>query len=247
MHNLGANVGASTDLQHWQSRSTLLCSARAGDRQALAELVMPYATGLYRCGLRLTGNTHDAEDVRQETLLKTLARLDQFAGAQTGPRDDMHAWVSRIARNASIDVIRRRREGKVFSLDQSASFSDESWAAQIPSRNANPEQGFLQQESRRLLAAAISQLPPDLRQVCLLMDVLNYSTQEVADRVGVSNLAVRLRLFRAHRKLREKLNQKFSPARQPAVSARTQNSRGWAKRNNRIPARQVIGFACGGD
>ena len=243
--NPGANVSASTDLQHWQSRSALLRSARAGDRQALAELVMPYATGLYRSGLRLTGNTHDAEDVQQETLLKTLARLDQFAGAQTGPRDDMHAWVSRIARNASIDVIRRRREGKLFSLDQSNNGFEEPWAAQISSGKANPEESLLRQESRRLLASAISELPPDLRQVCLLMDVLNYSTQEVADHVGVSNVAVRLRLFRARRKLREKFNQKFAPARQRAVRARAQRSQSWAKRNHRVPARQVMGFACG--
>jgi RNA polymerase sigma-70 factor, ECF subfamily len=226
---------SSVDSQYWHSRSGLLRKARRGDRQALAELVMPYATSLYRSSLRLTGNAQDAEDVRQETLLKTMSRLEQFTGAQTGPRDDLQAWVSRIATNASIDVIRRRREGKLFSLDQ-ASFSDESWAAQIPSRKANPEQGLLRQESRRLLAAAISQLPPDLRQVCLLMDVLNYSAQEVADRVGVSTLAVRLRLFRAHRKLREKLNRKFPPSRQT-----------WANATYRPPARQAIGFACGGD
>src|SRR6202163_3299289 len=121
--NPGANVSASTDWQHWQSRPALLRSARAGDRQALAELIMPYATGLYRSGLRLTGNTHDAEDAQQETLLRIMPRLDQFAGAQTGPRDDLHAWVSRIATNASIDVLRRRREGKVFYLDHSGNFS----------------------------------------------------------------------------------------------------------------------------
>jgi RNA polymerase sigma-70 factor (ECF subfamily) len=243
--NPGANVSASTDLQHWQCRSALLSSARAGDRQALAELVMPYATGLYRSGLRLTGNAHDAEDVRQETLLKTLSRLDQFAGAQTGPHDDMHAWVSRIARNASIDVIRRRREGKLFSLDQSSNGFEEPWAAQISSREANPEASLLRQETRRLLASAISTLPPDLRQVCLLMDVLNYSAQEVADRVGISNVAVRLRLFRARRKLREKLNQKFPQACQRAARARVQSSQSWAKRNHRVPTRRVIGFACG--
>ena len=245
--NAGASVSASTDLQHRHSRSALLRSARAGDRQALAELVMPYATGLYRSSLRLTGNVHDAEDVQQETLLKTVARLDQFVGAQTGPHDEMHAWVSRIARNASIDVIRRRREGKIFSLDQSSNSGDEPWSAQIPSVRANPEQGFLRRESRRLLASAISQLPPELRQVCLLMDVLNYSTQEAADHLGISNVAVRLRLFRAHRKLREKLHQKFSPDRRRTVRLREQSPQSWPKRNNRAPAHQFIGFACGAD
>jgi RNA polymerase sigma-70 factor (ECF subfamily) len=196
-----------------QSRSALLRNAREGDREALAELVMPYASGVYRSGLRLTGNAYDAEDVRQETLLKALSRLDQFVGMQTGSRDDLHAWVSRIATNASIDVIRRRREGKVFSLDQSVGSSEEPLASQIPSKHANPEQGFLRHETRRLLAAAISELPPDLRQVCLLLDVWHCSTQEVAQRLGVSSVAVRLRLFRAHRRLREKLNEKLRPSR----------------------------------
>ena len=205
-----------------RSRSALLRSARDGDREALAELVMPYASGLYRSGLRLTGNAYDAEDVRQETLLKALSRLDQFVGIQTGSRDDLHAWVSRIATNASIDIIRRRREGKMFSLDQSGGLSEEPLASQIPSRDANPEQGFLRHETRRLLAAAISELPTDLRQVCLLLDVLHCSSQEVAQRLGVSSVAVRLRLFRAHRRLREKLNEKLRPSRRalPKMSQR---------------------------
>ena len=64
----------------------------------------------------------------------------------------------------------------------------------------------------RLLAKAIVQLPPDLRQACLLRDVLHYSTQEVASRLGISVVAVRLRLFRAHRRLREKLQGELRPA-----------------------------------
>ncbi len=92
-----------------------------------------------------------------------------------------------------------------------------------------------------LLASAISELPPDLRQVCLLMDVLNYSTQEVADHVGVSNVAVRLRLFRAHRKLREKLNQKFPSARQRTVRVRPQSSHklGEKKQSVRLHAKSL--------
>jgi hypothetical protein len=75
------------------------------------------------------------------------------------------------------------------------------------------------------------------------MDVLSYSTQEAADHLGISNVAVRLRLFRAHRKLRDKLQ---FPVRQRTVRVRAQSSQAWAKRNNRPPA-QLIGFACSGD
>jgi hypothetical protein len=62
-----------------------------------------------------------------------------------------------------------------------------------------------------MLAKAIVQLPRDLRQACLLRDVLHYSTQEVASRLGISVVAVRLRLFRAHRRLREKLQDELRP------------------------------------
>jgi len=236
----------SEPLAEAHSRSVLLRSAREGDRDALAQLIVPYASSLYRSSLRLTGNVHDAEDVRQEALLKALTRLDQFVGAQSESRDDLHAWVSRIGANASIDVIRRRREGKTFSLDQTTATSDETMASQIPSRHANPEQGYLRHESKRRLAAAISELPPDLRQVCLLLDVLHYSTQEVAERLSISNVAVRLRLFRAHRKLREKLTGK---SRAGCVESRLKRStsEGWSARTRRAIPCQAIGFACGGD
>lgn len=227
-------------------RAALLQSARQGDREALAKLVMPYASSLYRSGLRLTGNVHDAEDVRQEALLKALTRLDQFAGTQTESRDDLHAWISRIAANASIDVIRRRRDGKTFSLDQTSSHSAETLASQMVSRHANPEQGYLRHESKRRLAVAISELPPDLRQVCLLLDVLHYSTQEVAERLGISNVAVRLRLFRAHRKLRDKLTSKSRPVRAARRPTR-RSSPNWASRTPCAMRSHAIGFACGGD
>src|SRR5260370_14181587 len=63
----------------------------------------------------------------------------------------------------------------------------------------------------RLLDKAIVQLPPDLRKACIQRDVLHDSTQEVADRLGISIVAVRLRLFRAHRRLREKLQDSLRP------------------------------------
>jgi RNA polymerase sigma-70 factor (ECF subfamily) len=187
----------------------LLADARRGNREALAGLVVPYSSGLFLSALRMTGNPSDAEDVRQEALLRAVARLDQFAGSRSEARDDFHAWVSRIGSNAAIDVIRRRREGKIVSLEQPVSTSDETVGSGIAAREDNPEERLARKEMRGLLAGAIVQLPADLRQVCLLQDVLHYSTQEVADRLGVSTVAVRLRLFRARRKLREKMNQKL--------------------------------------
>ena len=189
------------------TRPGLLLLAQRGDRESLTKLILPYAAGLYRGALRLTRNPADAEDARQEALLKVVGRLEQFAGgrSQGEKRDDFHAWISRIGTNASIDLIRKRRDGKLFSLEEPTGRPDETLGSHLAARYDNPEEHFTRREIRKRMADSIRQLAPELRRVCLLRDVLEYSTQEVAERLGVSSLTVRLRLFRARRRLREKL------------------------------------------
>jgi RNA polymerase sigma-70 factor, ECF subfamily len=187
-------------------RPSLLTQARRGNREAFAEMVSPHMATVYRRARRLTGNTADAEDVSQEALLKAWSRLGQFSGSEDEQTDDFRAWLARIAANASIDVLRQRRDGKILSLDERRSSDEETFGSAIPARGADPEEQCARRESARMLAEAIRQLPADLRQACLLRDVLQYSTQEVAERLGISLVAVRLRLFRAHRRLRETLD-----------------------------------------
>jgi len=190
------------------TRPGLLLLAQRGDRESLAKLILPYAAGLYRGALRLTRNPADAEDVRQEAFLKVIRRLEQFAGSRSrdAKRDDLHAWVSRIGTNASIDVIRKRRDGRLFSLEEPTGTREETVGSRIAARYDNPEERFARREIGKRMADSIRQLAPELRHVCLLRDVLEYSTQEVAQRLGVSSLTVRLRLFRARRRLRENLS-----------------------------------------
>ncbi|HET8924571.1 MAG TPA: sigma-70 family RNA polymerase sigma factor [Candidatus Acidoferrum sp.] len=229
-------------------RSALLLQARNGDRESLAKLILPYAPGMYLGALRLTGNPADAEDVRQEALLKAMSRLEQFAGTQEESRDDLHAWMSRIAANAAIDVIRKRRDGKVLSLEQPTGESEETLGSNAAAREDNPEERFARREMRKLMADAITQIAPELRQVCLLRDVLQYSTQEVAERLGISAMAVRLRLFRAHRRLREKLSLALQPSKQwPLRTTTGQIPCQMAQRKceRRVPLTAFAECACG--
>jgi RNA polymerase sigma-70 factor (ECF subfamily) len=201
------------------ARTGLLLEARRGDRESLAKLILPYGPGLYFGALRLTGNPADAEDVRQEAFLKAVSRLEQFTGSQDETRDDLRAWVSRIAANASIDVIRKRRDGRLFSLEETSGPAEETLGSNVATPEDNPEKRFARRETRKLMSDAIAQLAPELRQVCLLRDVLQYSTQEVSEKLHISAMAVRLRLFRAHRKLREKLSEALRPQKRQQVTA----------------------------
>ncbi len=231
------------------TRSALLLQARKGDRESLAKLILPYSPSLYLGALRLTRNPADAEDVRQDAFLKAMTRLEQFAGTPGENRDDLHAWVSRIAANASIDVIRKRRDGRLFSLEEPNGAGDETLGSNVTAREDNPEERFARREMRKLMAEAITQLAPDLRQACLLRDVLQYSTQEVAERLGISAMAVRLRLFRAHRRLREKLSVALQPARRRQARAEAAVQIGRLReerqRERRVPLAAFAECACG--
>jgi RNA polymerase sigma-70 factor (ECF subfamily) len=226
------------------ARTGLLLEARRGDRESLAKLILPYGPGLYFGALRLTGNPADAEDVRQEAFLKAVSRLEQFTGSQDETRDDLRAWVSRIAANASIDVIRKRRDGRLFSLEETSGAGEETLGSNVATPEDNPEKRFARRETRKLMSDAIAQLAPELRQVCLLRDVLQYSTQEVSEKLHISAMAVRLRLFRAHRKLREKLSEDLRPQqRQQSVPVTRRAEE--HKRETQIPLVAFAECACG--
>jgi RNA polymerase sigma-70 factor (ECF subfamily) len=229
------------------ARPSLLSEARRGNREAFAEMVSPYVPALYRRARGLTGNNADAQDVSQEALLKAWSRLKQFSGKQDESGDDFRAWISRIAANASIDLLRQRRDSKLLSLDDSAGPTEEPFGAGLPTPAHNPEELCARREMGRLLAKAIVQLPQDLRQACLLRDVLHYSTDEVASRLGISTVAVRLRLFRAHRRLREKLQDSLRPAQEPQATtiSRVQQTRPVEKRPSRFVPLGAASYASG--
>src|SRR5256714_690333 len=228
-------------------RPTLLAEARRGNREAFAQMVSPYVPVLYRRARGLTRNDADAQDVSQEALLKAWSRLRQFSGKRDESTDDFRAWISRIATNSSIDLLRQRRDSKVLSLDESNATSDETLGAGLPAPAHNPEELCARREMGRILAQAIVQLPQDLRQACLLRDVLHYSTEEVASRLGISTVAVRLRLFRAHRRLREKLQNALRPAQgqQNTMVASVSQTRPAEKRASQFVPLGAASFASG--
>ncbi|MBV9885180.1 MAG: sigma-70 family RNA polymerase sigma factor, partial [Acidobacteria bacterium] len=146
-------------------------------------------------------------------------------------------------------TLRQRRDGKHLSLEEPRGNSEESFATLLETKSADPEEQCARREMGRMLADAILQLPQDLRQACLLRDVMHYSTQEVADRLSISVVAVRLRLFRARRRLREKMEQSLQPkARQTKTLAHRHPVRAAESRRDRsslLGLNTAVSFASG--
>src|SRR5258708_10345637 len=133
-----------------RGQRSLLAQARGGNPEAFAEMVSPYMATLYRRARGLTGNAADAQDVSQEAVLKAWSRLEQFAGKQDESTDDFRAWISRIAANSSIDLLRQRRDGKIASLDQQKGQSDETLCSTIAPGRHDPEKPLTRLEMSRL-------------------------------------------------------------------------------------------------
>jgi RNA polymerase sigma-70 factor (ECF subfamily) len=185
-----------------------LAAARGGDPDAFATLVSPHTRRLRRLAHRLTRSAEDAEDVCQESLLKAFIKLGQFDGTRTQERE-FCAWLMRITANCAIDFLRRRKNtNRPIPLDGCDYIQNKFHEPVVSGWGESPEASCTRQEQLRLVADALAKLPAELRKVCLLRNMMELSTKEVAARLGISAIAVRLRLFRAHGQLREILGRR---------------------------------------
>lgn len=180
-----------------------LAAARRGDREAFTSLVTPHTPNLQRLARRMTRNVEDAEDVCQESLLKAFTKIDQFDGTKI-EIEEFRAWLMRITANCAIDFLRRKKAGRSVALDEFEHGAD-TLAHTGRGWGENPESSYTRDEQLRIVGDAIAQLPTELRIVCLFRNVRELSTKETAARLGISTIAVRLRLFRAHGQLRKLL------------------------------------------
>jgi RNA polymerase sigma-70 factor (ECF subfamily) len=179
---------------------------RAGDRGEFARLVDQATPAIYRLGLKMLGNSQDAEDVLQTTFLKALQSLGDFEG-----RSNPMTWLYRIAVNEALMLIRRHKPTVEISEEPAGEPDSEIPAPlQLSDWCCLPEAEFLSAESKRALDAAIQTLPEKLRLVFLLRDIEGLSIQETMDALNLSETAVKSRLLRARLHLREQLSVYFS-------------------------------------
>ncbi len=170
------------------------CADGQGRRQRrYAELVLPELPVLLRVARRLTGQSADAEDLVQDTLLRAWRGLDGFDGAH--PR----AWLLTVLRHTEINRHRRRRPEL---LDEPDGPAERHLAAAEPSA----EQVVLDRAFGAVVEAALLDLPPVMRQAVLLADVDGLSYAEIAAALGVPEGTVASRLHRARARIRRRLH-----------------------------------------
>ena len=183
----------------------LVTRVQAGDYQAFEELVSRHERRLYTLAWHLTHNHHDAEDVVQNTFLSAMEHMAEFRNESS-----FSTWITRIAINHALKLLRTRRQRPAVPLEEP---DDDSKVLPLPEYIASwrddPVQTVERNELRAVLDQAIEQLTPGQRIVFVLRDVQGLSGKETADILNVTENSTKVRLLRARLALRETLTRRF--------------------------------------
>ena len=163
-----------------RSDKELAWASHQGDRTAYAVLVQRHYKSVFLVCLGVLGNVHDAEDVAQDAIIKGFECVRQLRdGSQFG------GWIVAIARNLSINLLRKRKTAA---------------KAPVPNRPSEPQRA---ESSHEGLRQAVARLPWDLRLPLVMYYFDGQNVRTVAEKLGTSTSGVYLKLRTAIKELHE--------------------------------------------
>ncbi len=187
---LAVHHGGGPRLADQTTDECVVARVLAGDMEAYALLVDRYQDGLFRFALGLIGNGDAAADVVQDSLVKAYAHLNRCREpARFG------AWVHRIVRNRCLDYLKAPGRSDVPISEVGGYLTDDTSA----------DEGVERAELRRALLLALSTLPTAQREAFLMKHLEDRPYEEMADLLGASISALKMRVKRAREALQTSL------------------------------------------
>ncbi len=170
------------------------------------EVVRDHSARVYRLAYRLTGNSHDAEDLTQEVFVRVFRSLPSYTPGT------FEGWLHRITTNLFLDITRRRQRIRFEGLG-------EETAAKLSGIEPTPSQAFDARHLDHDVAAALADLPPEYRAAVVLCDIEGLTYEEIADALDVKLGTVRSRIHRGRAQLRTALEHRRPRHAAPATEA----------------------------
>lgn len=169
----------------------MIAEQHAGTSSALntwiEELFLAYVDGVYNVAFRVVWHHGDAEDVVQATFVKAFTRIGQL-----GDRAKVRSWLLQVAYREAIGVVRRRRDRPTDPDDLLPQVSD----------RPGPEEAVVAASVAAEIYNALQRLEPNERVAVVLRDVEGLPMRSVADVMGVSLSAAKMRVHRGRQSLR---------------------------------------------
>ena len=168
------------------------------DRSGFEEEALLHAEHLYRIALRLTGSRQAAEDLVQETYLRAFRAWRRYR-----PGTNLAAWLATMMRNANLDELRRQSRRPVQEpLDDDG---DYYLYNRLAAAGPQPQDEVIARLSGNAIVSALGDLPPNFREVVVLVDVGDFTYADAAGILGIPIGTVMSRLYRGRRLLKRAL------------------------------------------
>lgn len=188
--------------------------AQDGDESAFSEIVRRYSPRVFSVASRFFRQRDSVEEAAQEIFLKAFTQLKSFEG-----RGSMEGWLTRIATNTCLNLLRSAKRRPELTVSDLTDDENKWLDGQLSSIASEPRHSVEQ----TLIAADLADrvldvLPPEDQLALLMIDGEDASVKEVAEATGWSESKVKVRAFRARKKVREAMEKLLKPRMGGAVS-----------------------------
>ena len=177
------------------SNSELVKKSQLGDKAAFEQLVIRHQDLVFSLAYKLTGNREMANDVAQEAFIRAWKAIEKFRGDST-----FSTWIYRITVNTAWTLRKKAKKHNTLNID-------DTYEPIVIDGKKDPELVAINSDLSSVLINALDKIPIEQRIIVELKNIEGRSHKEIADYLDISVTAAKVRLHRAHQKLRQILEE----------------------------------------
>ena len=190
-----SNISEARNSKDEISNAELVRKSQFGDKAAFEQLVIRHQELVFSLAYKLTGNREMANDVAQEAFIRAWKAIEKFRGDST-----FSTWIYRITVNTAWTLRKKAKKHNTLNID-------DTYEPIVIDEKKDPELVAINSDLSSVLISALDKIPIEQRIIVELKNIEGRSHKEIADYLDISVTAAKVRLHRAHQKLRQILEE----------------------------------------
>ena len=190
-----SNIPEGSNSKDEISNAELVRKSQFGDKEAFEQLVIRHQELVFSLAYKLTGNREMANDVAQEAFIRAWKAIEKFRGDST-----FSTWIYRITVNTAWTLRKKAKKHNTLNID-------DTYEPIVIDEKKDPELVAINSDLSSVLVNALDKIPIEQRIIVELKNIEGRSHKEIADYLDISVTAAKVRLHRAHQKLRQILEE----------------------------------------
>jgi len=190
-----SNISEASNSKDEISNAELVRKSQFGDKAAFEQLVIRHQELVFSLAYKLTGNREMANDVAQEAFIRAWKAIEKFRGDST-----FSTWIYRITVNTAWTLRKKAKKHNTLNID-------DTYEPIVIDEKKDPELVAINSDLSSVLINALDKITIEQRIIVELKNIEGRSHKEIADYLDISVTAAKVRLHRAHQKLRQILEE----------------------------------------